>query len=496
MNNIVDIKFFKDRNKVRNYLHFDRKINDQKIFEYVTNPEKVSQHSFFPTISYFLNEKKIARKIKKKTLRKKQIRQNLFPNNKKNRFKREKLKSYKIKKQYINRSKMRKSVLTSNDFKEKPRLINFPSHIDGNIYAYYSRLLGEEYECFLKNNHLDDNIIAFRKVVKKTATNKKISMCNIHFAKNVFDFIQSKKNCFVLCLDISGFFDNLNHDILKNMWVQLLNEKNLPKDHYQVFKSLTNYAYVNKDELYEELNLSLNSRTLHKRMDRLCDIQIFRNKVRHKKLIKKNLKFKGIPQGSPISGMLSNIYMMNFDKTVAQKIKEIDGEYFRYCDDMIFVVDEKHAKEVEKIVLKEIDFLKLKINDKKTQYIEFENGLVKKNGIPSFNYPHKLQYLGVLYDGNNVFLRETGLSKFHYKLRKAIRMRSAHYRRLKLTKRHNNHDMYMRTLYTRFTYIGKRNYVSYVFRVAKEFESKNIKRQVKGHFNIFNDYLSKRKSPL
>ena len=71
MNNIVDIKFFKDRNKVRNYLHFDRKINDQKIFEYVTNPDKVSQHSFFPTISYFLNEKKIARKIQKKTLRKK-----------------------------------------------------------------------------------------------------------------------------------------------------------------------------------------------------------------------------------------------------------------------------------------------------------------------------------------------------------------------------------------------------------------------------------------
>lgn len=114
-------------------------------------------------------------------------------------------------------------------------------------------------------------------------------------------------------------------------------------------------------------------------------------------------------------------------------------------------------------------------------------------GVPSFNYPHKLQYLGVLYDGDNVFLRETGLSKFHYKLRKAIRMRSAHYRKLEQNNRHNNHNMYMRKLYTRFTYIGKRNYVSYAYRVAKEFASKNIKRQVKGHYDLFNNYLEKKR---
>mgnify|MGYP000240413306 CR=1 FL=1 len=79
-----------------------------------------------------------------------------------------------------------------------------------------------------------------------------------------------------------------------------------------------------------------------------------------------------------------------------------------------------------------LSYLKLKINDKKTQHIEFQNGVVKKNGNPSLNYPHKLQYLGLLYDGQEVFLRETGLSKFHYKLRKAIRMRSAHYKKLKI----------------------------------------------------------------
>ena len=65
--------------------------------------------------------------------------------------------------------------------------------------------------------------------------------------------------------------------------MKLLDEDRLPKDHYQVFKSLTNYSYVNKEALYKELKLSLNSRRLHKHMDRLCTIEDFRNKVRQKK---------------------------------------------------------------------------------------------------------------------------------------------------------------------------------------------------------------------
>lgn len=465
MNNIVDIKFFKDRNKVRNYLHFDRKINDQKIFEYVLNKDKVSTHSFFPTISYLLNDEKISRQNKKRILVK-----DIDGNIKKN-----------------------KTKLTKKDFKEKPRLINFPSHIDGNIYAYYSKLLSEKYEGFLCDNGLSENIIAFRKIAKRRRSGEFYSLCNIHFAKNVFDYIDTKQDCFVLCLDISGFFDNLNHIILKSMWLKLLETKKLPTDHYQVFKSLTNYAYVNKKELYKELKLSLNSRTLHKRMDRLCNIQTFRNQVRKKGLIKTNLKTKGIPQGSPISGMLSNIYMMDFDKAVLSKVRSIDGEYYRYCDDMILIIDEKYADEIKEFVIGEIGSLKLKINDKKTQNIIFKNGLIQKNNNPNFNYPHLLQYLGILYDGEKVFLRETGLSKFHYKLRKAIRMRTTHYRNIKEKGNHNNHNMYMRNLYTRFTYIGSRNYVSYTLRVAKEFDSKNIKRQIKGHFNIFKSYLECKK---
>lgn len=457
---ILDIDFFERRNKARNYLHFDEKKSSKKIFEYVSNKEKVSKHSFFPTISYSLKEEKISKKDKR-----------IVP------FKGT-LKS--------------KYIIDQYSYKNKLRSINFPSHIDGNIYAYYSKILESNYLNFLSKNNLESNVIAFRKITEIDNLGKEKSLCNIHFARNVFNFIKEKENCFVLCLDISGFFDNLDHEILKNNWIKLLEETRLPKDHYQVYKSLTKYSYVDKKDLYKALGLSLNSRTLHKRLNRLCDIQTFRKKIREANLIKKNLKYKGIPQGSPISGMLSNLYMMDFDSKVSKIIAEMDGRYYRYCDDMIFIIDESSSNIIMSLIFDEINKIKLKINNKKTQKIIFKGGKVQINNQPTFNNPNQLQYLGVLFDGDNVFLRETGLSKLHYKLRKAIRMRSTHYARLKFYDRHNNQGMYMKTLYSRFTYIGKRNYLSYAYRVSKVFESKNIKSQVKSHFGTFNDYLDKK----
>lgn len=287
----------------------------------------------------------------------------------------------------------------------------------------------------------------------------------------------------------------MDHDILKENWCNLIGSDCLPLDHFKVYKSLTEFSYVEKKALYKKLDLSLNSRRLHKRLERLCDIKTFREKVRAEGLIHVNKTKKGIPQGSPLSGMLSNIYMMNFDALILSLMREVNGNYFRYCDDMIFIFDNSNDSTLNTVlkIFFEIEKINLKLNHKKTQKITFKDGVVEKTNSRGFNFPEKLQYLGVLYDGENVFLRETGLSKFHYKLRKAIRMRSAHYRKLERTNKHNNHDIYMRTLFTRFTYIGSRNYVSYVYRVANEFGSKNIKRQIKGHFNIFNNYLDQKK---
>ena len=46
----------------------------------------------------------------------------------------------------------------------------------------------------------------------------------------------------------------------------------------------------------------------------------------------------GIPQGSPISGTLANIYMLEIDKIIAEYIDNLNGYYIRYSDDFIIII--------------------------------------------------------------------------------------------------------------------------------------------------------------
>lgn len=468
----INSNFFEKRNKSRNYLHFDDKKSSQALYRYICNPKNINSHAFYPFIHYKVQDTKFqskARNFKSMTF-------SPITN---------------IPKSYLfSPFKVKKFLY----YRTKYRNINFPSHIDGNIYAYYAYLLSQPYEQFLFDNNLQNSILAFRKIT--SPNNDKKSQCNIDFCKTVFNEIQTRQDCIVLCFDISKFFDCLNHKIIKDNWCELLNKKKLPSDHYQVYKSLTKFAYVNKTKLYKLLGISLNNKhpkKQSKRLTRLCSAKDFREKVRKNNLIEINNKEYGIPQGSPISGILSNIYMMTFDKEINNFLTSIKGKYFRYCDDIICIFSEKDEALVQTTIKDKIKNLTLNINDKKTQTVRFVDGQVV---LPitgtSFNNPDKLQYLGLTFDGKKVALRETGISKYHYKARKAIRMRTRHFKKLKSKNKTTTDTMYMRKLHTRYTYIGKRNYLSYVFRVTKIHNSKNVKRQMKSHFDTFNQYLNKK----
>lgn len=444
VSNLVD--FFKKRNKTKNYLHFDKKLSPFFLADYVSIPTNIEKHSFYPFISYTLQESKI---------------ETTQQNNK---------------------------TIFNQQYKD--RLINYPSHIDSAVYAYYAQLLYEYYEQYLNNHGLSDNVIAFRKI-SKIINGKQTPFSNIHFSQQVFDIIKERKSCTVLCFDISKFFDNLNHNILKQNWCDLLDVNRLPKDHFQVYKSLTKFSYVDKKELYKILGLSLRSRTLHKRMDRLCSSKEFREKVKQNELIKVN-QDKGIPQGSPMSGLLSNIYMMNFDNIIMDFCRKNNTHYFRYCDDMIFICNHELADSINQFVISEIEKLDLKINPDKTQTVIFDDLKVKIDGKETFNRPSRLQYLGIEFDSENVYVRNKGLSKHRYKMRKAIRMRVNHYKRLKRNNKLSKSEIYKRKLYTRYTYVGQRNYPSYVFRVSENFNSKTVRKQIRNHWGEFNSYMENR----
>ncbi|MFS2167674.1 hypothetical protein ACCD09_28505, partial [Variovorax sp. Varisp62] len=116
----------------------------------------------------------------------------------------------------------------------KERPISYASHVDSHIYAFYTESLNGLYEAKLQELGLEENVMAFRALGKS----------NVDIAKLAFDRIKSRKKSVALALDITGFFDNLDHHILKISWQNLLNLKQLPKDHFNVFKSISKYSWV------------------------------------------------------------------------------------------------------------------------------------------------------------------------------------------------------------------------------------------------------------
>ena len=130
----------------------------------------------------------------------------------------------------------------------------------------------------------------------------------------------------------------LDHKRLKQHWKQVLDKCELPPDHYAVFKAVTRYSWVEREPLYKLFGITKKKQKQWR--GPICSPEEFRTKVRSKKqtgLIKVKTDGKGVPQGSPISALLSNIYMLSADARMAPLVKEQGGLYFRYSDDILLV---------------------------------------------------------------------------------------------------------------------------------------------------------------
>lgn len=413
----IDENFFLKRTK--NYPHFDNRLSPSNILKYVTDPTKIKTHSFHPFIHFNITVEKIHKdKITKKIVKTKKLRE-----------------------------------------------IKYCSHLDSHIYSYYSCILTEKYENILTEHSIEDCVLAFRKFDQE-------SNSTIHFARNAFNEIRALKDCIVLCYDIKGFFDNLDHAIIKSCWNKVLGTTTLPDDHFKVYKSITKYSFVEKTELYSKLGLSINNRNL--KINRLCDSADFRNKVRASGIIKINPDKKGIPQGSPISAFLSNIYMLDFDTKINKVVIDNNGKYYRYCDDILIIIDKDSSSKIEKLILSEIVKLKLEIHPSKTKRIAFKNSLCQKNEL--------LQYLGFTFNGRKILLRDSGLARYSHKMRQTIKMHknfksrvdcSRGNRGLKIFPLHKKH------IYQKFSYRGRRNFITYAIRASKIMNEPAIKKQIK-----------------
>lgn len=408
--------------KARHYLHFDQPISYESAKRIVENPTSVQRHSFYPLISY----ETISESLKKDKITKKV----------------EKI--------------------------QKIREIRYAAHVDSHIYSYFSKKLTILYEEKLLEEGLCECVLAFRELGKS----------NIDFALQAFNVIKSQGECTAIALDISGFFDNLDHLFLKKMWANVLGLSHLPPDHFAVFQSITKYSFVEKEKLFKLLDISIHN-PKNGRI-RICEPLVFRNKVRSSGLVQQNNNKYGIPQGSSISALLSNIYMLEFDAVVNKEIDSIGGKYFRYCDDMIFIVPNKYKTTVLDFVSEKIKEVKLEINSKKTEIREFS---VVSEVLVS---DKPLQYLGFTYDGSSILIRSAALERYSDKMKRGIRLA-----KLTMNKRNQarlvrgvgNKELFRKQILTRYSHLGKRNFVRYGFNAAEIMQSDEIKKQLKPLWN-------------
>lgn len=445
--------------KFKKYPHIGKPLTSKKdkawIKGYITNPQNIANHKFVPLLHRTLTHRKY--RPQKNTLKN--------PSNKRQRI--------------------------AGDKKE--RHIYFPSHFDSIIYSYYSHLLTVAYEKYLEDKPYGTAAVAYRKI--PIGNGKGGNKSNIEFAYEAFDFLDKNKNrkLSVIVADVTSFFDNLDHRLLHKQWKRVLDTDNLPDDHYAIYKNLVDNKYVNENELFKRFqhkliierfkpndtsqkelkrkHISKIYNMRHENVVAFCDkdeffkeaTDLIRVDKPYKNTIRKSLykgERKGIPQGTPISATLANIYMLDFDERVYSEATSPikNGYYQRYSDDLIIICDRKDEDYFYQLIQEEIEVkARLNIQPQKTNIYryelnknkEFKGGIIENDIV---NPNKQLEYLGFKYDGSKIRVKTASFSKFYRTMKRSFK-RGAHFAKAA----HIPSDSLFETrLYKRFTHIGSK----------------------------------------
>lgn len=339
----------------------------------------------------------------------------------------------------------------------KPRPIRFASHTDSAYLQAYASHLSGYYEKALESDTTSTSVLAYRKG----------GGTNIHHAKSLFDEIVKRGDCAVFAMDISGFFDCLNHNLLREEIGGILGVDHLDGHHGTVWKNITRYSWVETTDIDEVLG---NKR---KRYGSVCSHHEFEKHVQGRKhgLIRTHDMPFGIPQGTPVSGLFANVYLRTFDREMMAWCKRHGGSYRRYSDDIAVTLPlGMKAHHVVAVVEKMLSDFELAMSVHKTESAEFLSGALKSR--------KPIQYLGFTFDGSTVLIRESSLDAYRLKMRRGIHAKLVAAKMKKVA----SPFVYERELRSRYTHAGKRrNFLRYAYKASEIMGSQAIRQQVKQH---------------
>lgn len=348
----------------------------------------------------------------------------------------------------------------------KVRQLAIPSHRDGYVFAFYALILSHLYEAALRQHDLDGSVLAYRSGLGT----------NYAMAEAAFQEVANRDSCLAVALDLKDFFPSISHDILKRNWCDLLGVQRLPKDHFAVFRAMTSFASVNRDECL--LRLGIPKGRLPPQP--LCSASEFRRLVRgedrqHLSLVTHNKEPFGIPQGAQISAVLSNISMFDFDLSMKHEIEKQGGIYRRYSDDILIIAN-AGSSEADIVSLVKTYLSKaggnLHLNASKT-----ESALFSRNhsGQLSASKLGGIQYLGFTFDGMRRLIRPQTMSKYARKLSDAAR-------RVRRESAQSGKPISKREIYRRYSHLGQSNFITrYLAAAENAMPNSMLRKQVRRH---------------
>ncbi|MHC2462724.1 reverse transcriptase domain-containing protein [Bradyrhizobium embrapense] len=330
----------------------------------------------------------------------------------------------------------------------KPRQIMYASHRDACILSKYAWELSRQLDEYYQQSGLEKHVIAYRKLGKS----------NYHFSADALRFARARPNCIVLCYDVSGFFDNIDHAILKDRLKRILKVPELPRDWFAVLRQVTRYSMVEKQSLADHPRfgpkLPLKSRE---------PIATITEIIAEGVPIKSNPNKFGIPQGTPISSVFSNLYLMDLDEKLVELCRKRGALYQRYSDDILIICDAGDEAIITAAFQSQLNEHRLKLNDK------FERTVFGPSNCESF------QYLGFDISSDGAVIRSSSLARQWRKARRSI----ARTRKVGAAAVASGQasKIFTKKLRKRFYPVGVRNFSSYARRSAKAFGSRKIVRQ-------------------
>lgn len=402
----------------------------------------------------------------------------------------------------------------------KIRPICFAAHKDSLIFGFYAFALNEKYQRFIAGTGVDEAVLAYRTDLD--------GRCNIQFAKEIFDEVKLRSQCTAIALDIKGYFDHIDHRLLKEKWQKILGGL-LPEDQLLIYKRLTQYSYTSKNSILKKYKIVLKNLTVQPAtlLDLLPPGETYLKykQLRNDGLIvtndKPDKKLKtmiGIPQGSAMSALLSNIYLIDYDEMMMAKSKAEGFMYRRYCDDILIVCNSDKAEALQQFAMDRIARdCRLEIQPRKVELTEFREN--SKGHIRAFNkkkmiereitstdagdenyYYKSLQYLGFEFNGQDIFIRSSSLSRYFVKMKaRIIKTVSMAY-----SDSSKSDKIFKEQLFHRYTHLGKRNFLKYAYNASKTtyqngkgdikegLDSKAIRKQLSRHFDHVTRTLDKK----